>query len=144
MNEFNLTQDEIGVRVAKPRSTISNTLRLLNLPEEIKEALIAKKITWGHAKYLLGLDSEAKQLNVFRQIILNNLSLADTDKKIRSLGGTKAAKVKMDFNDQARSEDLQRWFGFKTELKRMSKGGRIIVSFGSDEELGEIMRKIQG
>lgn len=81
-------------RVGKARSTVANSLRLLSLPEEIKTALAQKRLSEAHAKYLLGLESEAQQLNVFRKILRQNLTVADTNQLIRRLGGTKEARVK--------------------------------------------------
>jgi len=141
INEFNLTQDEAAHRVGKPRSTMANTLRLITLPAEIQLALIEKKISEAHAKYLLGVDSDVKQLALFRKIMVNNLSVRDTDKMIKNMGGTKAAKVVPNFNDRDKEERLARFFNSKVELRRTRTGGQIIINFGNDEELGEIMSK---
>ncbi len=70
IDEFNLTQEELSKRLGKARPTITNILRLLNLPEEIQQALIQGKITESHAKIIIGLDTEAKQLELFKRIIL--------------------------------------------------------------------------
>ena len=141
MNEFNLNQDEVAARIGKPRSTVANTMRLINLPAEIQLALIEKKISEAHAKYLLGIESEAQQLVLFRKIMLNNLSVRDTDRIIKNMGGTKAAKIKTDFNDRDKEDRLARWFNSRVELRRGRQGGQIIINFSNDEELGEIMNK---
>jgi len=140
INEFNLSQDEAAHRVGKPRSTVANTLRLITLPAEIQLALIEKKITESHAKYLLGIEGEIQQLAMFRKIMVNNLSVRDTDKLIKSVGGTKAAKVVPNFNDRDKEERLARFFNSKVELRRKSHGGQVVINFSNDEELGEILR----
>ncbi|PIT95288.1 chromosome partitioning protein ParB [Candidatus Falkowbacteria bacterium CG10_big_fil_rev_8_21_14_0_10_39_9] len=142
INEFNLTQEDASVRVGKSRSAVANSLRLLQLPAEVQLALIEKKITEAHAKYLLGLESPAKQLSVFKKILHQGLSVRDTDQLIKNLGGTKSALVKSDYRDKTRSEKLSHFFGAKVEIKRQKQGGQIIINFAGDEDLDEIIRKI--
>lgn len=100
MDEFNITQEEVAKRVGKARSSIANGLRLLALPLEIQEALAEGKISEAHAKYLLGLEGEEKQINMLKKILRQNLTVAETDKEIKRLGGTKAAKPK-DYTERA-------------------------------------------
>ncbi|MCU0680022.1 MAG: ParB/RepB/Spo0J family partition protein [Planctomycetes bacterium] len=142
MEEFNIGQDEVARRVSKARPSITNSLRLLNLPEEIQKALSEGLISEGHAKYLLGLDSEKKQLEVFRKITQYNLSVAETSKTIKHIGGTKAARIKENYADHEREERLRQFFGNKVEIKRKGKGGEIVISFFDDEALSEILSKI--
>jgi ParB family chromosome partitioning protein len=142
MNEFNLNQEEAALRVGKSRSSVANALRLLSLPADIQLALIEKKITEAHAKYLLGLDSAAKQLSVFKKILHQGLSVRDTDQLIKNLGGTKGAQVKTDYHDRSREDKLSRFFGFHAEIRRQKKGGQIIISFGNDDDLNEIIKKV--
>ncbi|MDD3711631.1 MAG: ParB/RepB/Spo0J family partition protein [Patescibacteria group bacterium] len=143
INEFNLTQDDLAKKLGKPRSTITNTLRFLALPKEIKEALIKRQISEAHAKYLLGLDSELKQLTIFRKILYNNLSVRETDKLIKEYGGTKKAKVIIGDGDKAIIDSLQLSLGTKVEIKRGQKGGKIEIFFYSDEDLVGILKKIK-
>jgi ParB family chromosome partitioning protein len=142
-DEFNLTQEEVAKQIGKSRSSVTNTLRLLNLPEEIRLALIDDKITEGHAKYLVGLESEARQMALFRKILHNNLSVRETSKESRRMGGTKAARIKINYEDKDKEFALREFFGTKAEIKRKGKGGKIIIDFYSNDELGEIMKKIK-
>ena len=143
IDEFNLTQEEVAKRVSKSRSAVANSLRLLNLPQEIKDAVIQGKISEGHAKFLIGLDSEEKQMNLFRKILRNNLSVHDTNKEARRMGGTKQARIKINYEDQDKELTLREFFGTKVEIKRKGKGGQIVVDFFSDDELGEIVDKVK-
>lgn len=143
MSEFNLTQEEIAKRVGKSRPSVANTLRLINLPEEIKLAIIDGKITEGHAKYLLGLESPDKQLTLFRKILHNNLSVADVDKEAKRMGGTKAARIKINYADKDKEFALREFFGSKCEIRRKGKGGQILIDFFSDEELKGIIEKVK-
>ncbi|MEI7620101.1 MAG: ParB/RepB/Spo0J family partition protein [Candidatus Falkowbacteria bacterium] len=142
INEFNLTQEDAAVRVGKSRSAVANSLRLLQLPAEVQLALIEKKISEAHAKYLLGLESPAKQLSVFKKILHQGLSVRDTDQLIKNIGGTKGAQVKSDYRDRSREEKLSHFFGAKAEIKRQKQGGQIVISFAGDEDLDEIIKKI--
>jgi ParB family chromosome partitioning protein len=143
IDEFNITQDAMAKRVSKSRPSITNTLRLLTLPDEIQTALVEGKITEGHAKYLVGLDTDVKQLNLFRKIMHNNLSVKETDNQARAMGGTKAARIKINYEDKDKEFALREFFGAKIEIKRKGKGGQIIIDFYSDEELREIISKVK-
>lgn len=140
--EFNLTQEELAHKVSKPRSSVANSLRLLNLSPTILQALAERKITEAHAKYLLGLDTAQREL-MFNKILRQSLSVKDTDTLIKSMGGTKAATVLRDPGDKTREERLKTFFASKAEIKRAKVGGRITIDFGSDEELNEIISKIE-
>ncbi len=142
IDEFNITQEEAAQRLGKARSSIANSLRLLSLPTEIQEALITEKITAAHAKYLLGIDNPAKQLNIFKKIIRQNLSVAQTNQEIKRLGGTKAAQVKTYF-DRTEEKRLSSILDTKVELRRRGSGGKIIIDFYNGEQLQEIIKKIQ-
>jgi len=143
MDEFNLTQEETAKKVSKSRPSVANTLRLLNLPQEIQLALIDEKITEGHAKYLLGIEGEEKQMNLFRKILHNNLSVKDTNNEARRMGGTKAARIKINYADKDKEFALRQFFGTKVEVKRKGKGGQIVIEFFSEEELNGIISKVK-
>jgi ParB family chromosome partitioning protein len=143
MDDFNLSLEEAAKKMGKSRPQISNTLRLLSLPEEIRNALAGGRLSEAHAIYLLGLDTEVKQLNVFRKIIQNDWTVRETNKQVRKMGGTKEARIKDNFSDRAREASFREFFGTKTEIKRGNKGGKIIIDFYSDEELAEMVRKIK-
>jgi len=141
IDEFNISQEDAAKRMGKARSTVANSLRLLLLPDEIKTALAEKRISEAHAKYLLGLDSEAKQINVYRKIVRNNMTVAETDREIKRLGGTKEARVK-DFADEDKEKRLAQTLGTKINIKRQGKNGKIIIDFFSEGELNDIIDKI--
>ena len=142
IDEFNITQEEAAKKVGKARSSVANALRLLALPLEIQEALDASKISEAHAKYLLGIEGEEKQLVMLKKILRHDLTVAETNKEIKRLGGTKAAKVK-DYLDKAKEDELSEKLSNKVEIKRQGQGGKILIDFYSDEELGNILTKIR-
>lgn len=142
MGDFGLSADKVAQRVGKSRSKIANTLRLLSLPAEIQSALAAGAISEGHAIYILGLDSPIKQMDVFRKITMNSWTVAETGKQVKKLGGTKNSQVKINLGDDDKEKRLEDYFGTKAEIKRARQGGKIILSFFSEEELDGIMGKI--
>lgn len=146
IDEFNLKQEEVAKKVAKSRAFVTNTLRLLTLPEEIQKAIFEKKISFGHAKAILSLKTEEEQLKLFKNILLNNLSVRDSE------SGAKSVKVKKhlrSFNQKTPlildyEERLAQSLGTKVEIKKTGKTGKVIVDFFSEEELGNIMEVISG
>lgn len=142
IEEFNITQEEAAKKVGKARSSVANALRLLSLPAAIQDALVLGKITEAHAKYLLGLEGEAKQLAMLKKILRQNLTVAETDREIKKIGGTKAAKVK-DYFDRAKESELGEFLSTKVEIRRQGRGGKLLIDFYSEEELNEIIKKIK-
>ena len=142
IDEFNLTQQALAQRLGKARSSIANTLRLLNLPEPIQEALKQGKISEGHAKILVSLEPESKQLIFFKRILRAGLSVGQTQKEIQGAKQVKNKKKPLSYADQTKKRTLEQFFGTKVEIKRKAKGGQIIISFFSDEELDEIVGKV--
>lgn len=140
--EFNLNQEQLAKKLGKSRPVITNTLRILQLPEIIQEALVNGEITEGHAKILVGLDSERKQFELFNRIRTRRLTVDDTLLEARRMGGTKQARVLINHADKDKEMQLRQFFGTKSEIKRVRKGGQIIVHFGSEEELEGIIEKL--
>lgn len=144
IDEFNLSQEEMAKRVGKARSSISNSLRILNLPEEIQQALIEGRINEGHSKVIAGLDSPEKQIALFKKITRGGLSVDGCVKEARVMGGTKSARIKINYGDKDKEFAFREFFGTKVEVKRKGKGGQIIIDFYSDDELAEIVKKVKG
>jgi len=140
MDEFNLNQEAMAGRVGKSRPSVANTLRLLNLPEEIQAAVMEEKISEGHAKLL---EDEAKQMSLFRKILHGGLSVNDTSDEARKLGGTKQARIKINYADKDKEFAFREFFGTKVEINRKGNGGQVIITFFSDDELESIVDKIK-
>ena len=142
IDEFNITQEEVAKKVGRARSSVANALRLLTLPDEAQQALSAGKITEAHAKYLLSIEGKDKQINMLKKIMRHDLTVAQTDQEIKRLGGTKGAKTK-DYFDRAKEDEMSQLLGTKVEIKRQGRGGKLIIDFFSDDELGDILTKIR-
>lgn len=143
MDEFNLSQEEMAGRVGKSRPSVANTLRLLNLPGEIQGALIESRISEGHAKLLVGIDDAGKQMDLFRKIMKGGLSVSGTSSEARKLGGTKQARIKINYADKDKEFAFREFFGTKVEINRKGRGGQVIITFFSDDELEAMTDKIK-
>jgi ParB family chromosome partitioning protein len=143
IDEFNLGQEELARRLGKSRPVITNTLRFLNLPQEIQQALIDGRINEGQAKIIVGLPDQNKQFALYEKITRRKMTLDDTMRESRVMGGTKMARIKVNYVDQDKELAFREFFGAKTEIRRHGRGGEVILYFYSDEELREMVGKIR-
>ncbi len=143
VDEFNLTQEVVAKRVGISRSGVTNTLRLLNLPEDLQAALIEGRISEGHAKLIAGLDDEDRQMSLYHKIVQKKLSVHAAVNEARKMGGTKKARIKINYGDKDKEFALREFFGTKVEIKRKGRGGQILIDFYSDEELNEMIGKVK-
>ncbi|MCX5835822.1 MAG: ParB/RepB/Spo0J family partition protein [Deltaproteobacteria bacterium] len=141
IEKFNLSQEELSTRVGKDRSTIANTIRLLKLPQEVKQALRNKTLTAGHARSLLALDSPAEQITVFHVIKKKSLSVRDTERLIqnrkRTPSKTKSAKRDPSLLDLENT--LSSRLMTAVHVTRGKKSGRIEIRFNTAEELHRLV-----
>lgn len=151
IEECNLTQEAMAERVGKKRTTVTNYLRLLKLPAEIQFAIRAKKISMGHAKALLSLESGKDQLKLANQIVEQDLSVRQIEQKIQKLGQKKEKKEKeeipvIELPDSHFKviEIVGKYFNNNITAKRDSKGaGEITIRFNSDAEVEEFLKVLE-
>ncbi|MXV17005.1 ParB/RepB/Spo0J family partition protein [Hufsiella ginkgonis] len=146
IDECKLKQEELGDRVSKNRSTVTNYLRLLKLPPAIQVSVRDNNISMGHAKALLGLEGSDKQLYVHREILSRNLSVRKAEELVRALqqSGKVPSESKktpaMTFQYQKVQDDLASKFATRVKLKMQSQGkGAIEIPFVSDDDLNRIL-----
>ncbi|MFA6098109.1 MAG: ParB/RepB/Spo0J family partition protein [Patescibacteria group bacterium] len=145
IDEFNLTQEEVGKKVGQSRAAVSNALRLLTLEPEIQKALIEGIITEGHAKVLLGIKNEIERLKVFKNIISHKLSVRSAEDKARTVTVRKHIRQSSkDPNITALEESIREKLGTKVEIQKNGEQGLVKIHFYSTEELREIINKITG
>jgi ParB family chromosome partitioning protein len=147
VDEFGMTQQQVAEKVGKNRVSVTNTLRLLKLPEKVKAALLTEEITEGHARAMLRLRDEKAQLEVLRAIMRRGLSVRQTEDLVRRMvkePATKPRSVEKSPELSALEEEFRRALGTKVSLSRGRKGGRLVVYFYSDEELQGIYDLIVG
>jgi len=145
--DFGLSHEEIAARVGKNRATITNTLRLIKLPEDVKEALVSGKISEGHARALLSLPSEEAQGAVLKSILKLTLNVRQTEELVRKLSGEKPQKqlpAAPDPEIKALEEQLRQRLGTKVSLNQRSKGGTLTIHYYSAEELDTLLEMILG
>ncbi len=147
IEDFTLTQGEVAERVGKSRVAITNTLRLLNSPEQVQQAIVDGEITEGHARAMLGLNSIAEQIEMLEQIRRRNLTVRQTENLVRSWltkpvekqperGGMSPEMLRIE-------SQLREALGTRVTLKRGSRsGGKIEIEYASDEELQAIYDRL--
>ena len=148
IDEINLTQEECSERVGKNRSTISNFLRLLKLPNEIQKALINGKISNGHARSLVSIKSEESQINLFYDIIENGYSVREVEqlskefspKTYKQISKVKPPKYTVPFKYQKIIHDLSKKTNTSLELRYNENGkGKLIIPFSNDKGLTDLI-----
>jgi ParB family transcriptional regulator, chromosome partitioning protein len=153
LDECNLTQEALSQKVSKNRSTVTNFLRLLKLPAEIQLGLRDEKITMGHAKALISIENEQKQLSVYQNVVEGALSVRETEELAREeKSGNKEktatgdiskktdSQIPLSFEQQKSLSDLKRLLNSKVDLKVNNKGkGKLVIEFNSQEQLQNIL-----
>jgi len=144
-DEFGLTHEEIAYRVGKSRVAVTNTIRLLNLPEPVRQALAEQKISEGHARALLALSSAVAQVSVLNTILQKDLTVRQAEELVRRLSGTRpepAPHKPADPEIEALEERLRASLGTKVTLRHGKKGGSLTIHYYSDEELNALVAQI--
>jgi ParB family chromosome partitioning protein len=141
--EFNLNNVEIGKKVGKSREYVSNSLRLLSLPDEIQGALKAGLIYEGHARALLMLeDRKEEMMTLFRDIQTRKLSVREVEKLTREIAWDRARKKEAKPEIQAMEKALAESLGTQVEIREDAKGGKLIINFFSPEDLEAILARV--
>jgi ParB family chromosome partitioning protein len=147
MDDFGLTQEQVAERVGKSRVAVANSVRLLRLPEEIKNSLAQGYITEGHARAILSLDKPEDQRALWRVVLKRGLNVRQTEETVRRLamgprpkrpGHAPPPEIK------ALEERFREALGTKVQLFRSRRGGRLVIHFYSEEELQALYELIVG
>lgn len=153
VKEFNLTQEEIAARVSKNRATITNSMRLLKLDQQIQEMLIQNLISSGHARALLSLDDKGLQLKAAKMILDDSLSVRETERLVKRL----AKEDEMEESKKEKDKDealaliyqnledrMKSIMGTKVSIHNKDKNkGRIEIEYYSEAELERIVEMIE-
>jgi len=147
MDEFNLTQQELAEVTAKSRTLVSNTIRLLKLNEKIQKDISEGRISFGHAKLLLGIEDEELQGLVCDKIINHNLSVRETENLIKNITKKPRKKFKVKNltieNFPEAEEQLRNILGTKIKINYNGKKGQIAIDFYSKEDLIRIIELLK-
>jgi ParB family chromosome partitioning protein len=140
---FGLSQEDLSARVGKDRSTIANTLRLLKLPPAVRNALIEKKITSGHARSFLGIDSLKEQMKMLETVLKKTLSVRDTERLMQNSNKTSQGKkrLKKDTYIMDTERILSRILMARVQIySNKKKSGRIEIIFNSADDLHRLIK----
>ena len=144
IDEFSLTQEQVADKVGKKRATISNILRLLDLPQEIQKALAENKITIGHAKVILSQEGRNNQLKLLEKILQATLSVRQAEgevKKVKVKGHERS--LEKDPEVLGKEERLRAILNTKVKINKKGQTGNIAIDFYSNEELENLVRLIE-
>lgn len=145
LEDFNITQEELGKRVGKSRTVITNCIRLLNLDKRVQEYLIDSVISEGHARIILSIENNDLQYEVSQRIIDEGLSVRATEKLIKNL---QVNKIKTEKNNNEEPQNiyindiqnkLEDVFGTKVNLKNKNNKGKIEIEYYSNDDLQRIL-----
>ncbi len=146
IDEVGLKQEQLGERVGKNRTTVTNYLRLLKLPPAIQASIRDQKISMGHARALINVDGVDKQLYIHQEILDKNLSVRKVEEIVRNLqhiplpAGEKQKERAVSFQYQKLQDDLASKFATRVKLKVSQNGkGAIEIPFMSDDDLNRIL-----
>jgi ParB family transcriptional regulator, chromosome partitioning protein len=146
-DDFTLTQEMIANKVGKSRAAVTNILRLLKLPRSIKDDLISEKLSMGHARALLGLEDTRKAQALCKEIFKEDLTVRQTESRVNRLkqrapvkSAYPAAKKNIFIKDL--EKELERKLGTKVEISPKKMGGKLVVTYYSDDDLERIQNLI--
>jgi ParB family transcriptional regulator, chromosome partitioning protein len=145
--EFQISHEQIAIRVGKSRTSVTNTLRLLKLPHSVQRALAARKISEGHARALLALTTAQAQIAALETILRHDLNVRQTEELVRKLSGEKPTSQPKPAPPPelvALEERLRSQLGTRVSLNHGQKGGTLVIHYYSDEELDHIVLRILG
>ena len=154
IEECDLTQEACSERIGKNRTTITNFLRLLKLPEDIQLGLQEQKISAGHARALLSLKGKQSQINLFHDTIANAYTVREVEQMVKTFAEsgyqrtskekTQRIKIPLPFDKQRKMHELSSFLDREVELKVSKKGkGKLIISFSSNEDFEKILGLIK-
>lgn len=146
IDQYTLTQDEVARKVGKGRTTVTNMLRLLNLPLKIQRAVADGIISEGHARPLLSLPGLEKQLAMFDEVVKENMTVRQVEARAREVmerpKQVKAPRSSSDPQVAALESELRGKLGTKVKIQKSGESGKIMIEFYSQEELQSFMDKI--
>ncbi|MDR0823327.1 MAG: ParB/RepB/Spo0J family partition protein [Endomicrobium sp.] len=143
LEEFNHTHEEIAKKISKNRSVITNSLRLLNLPQDIQDLLAEGKISSGHGRMLAGIEDEKVLRDTVDRILNDKLPVRAVEKLVKSIKASKKPAAKQEIELTNFTEDLQRKFGTKVKIIGSSKKGKIEIHYFSLDDLERISGQLK-
>jgi ParB family transcriptional regulator, chromosome partitioning protein len=143
-DEFDLTQEQIADAMGKDRSSVANTLRLLRLPAAVREHVGAGALSMGHARALLGLETEAAITKAGAEVMARRLSVRDTEALVKRMTSPPPVKKEPtpDVHTRAAEQELRLSLGAPVRIVRGRKGGRIEIDYGTEDDLQRLFEAL--
>jgi ParB family chromosome partitioning protein len=140
VDQFGLTQDDVAAAVGKDRSSIANTLRLLRLPENVRQDVAAGRLSMGHARALLALNDQAAIRTLAADTVARGYSVRQVEALVKKLAGGPPARVeaRVDVHTRAAEEQMRLSLGTRVQIIRRGKGGSVRIHFKSEDDLQRI------
>lgn len=151
ISEFKLSQQQVAEKVGKDRATVANAVRLLSLPNEIKDMIAANDLSVGHAKVLLSLPEPKKQIEFAKKVIAEKIAVRKLEKMVQSaIKGAEAEEEPKAFDSNVTQrlisglgEELQKMLGTKVTIDYSNSKGKISIHFYSDDELSNLVERLK-
>ena len=143
MDQYNLTQQKIADILGKSRSSIANTVRILNLDERVIEIALQGKLTEGHCKALMAIDDPDKQYEMALRMVESGDSVRDAEKKMHIKKKMKKKDEKYEAIYRDIEQSFRGFFGTKVKLDAGARKGKIIISYNSNDDLERILQLIK-
>jgi ParB family transcriptional regulator, chromosome partitioning protein len=146
IEEFGVSQDDIAKKVGLNRVTITNKIRLLLIPEEVKEDVLNEKLSEGHARALLGIKDETSLIAAADLVVKRGMSVRETEALVRKInygkGSTTKRWKKSDKETEKYSEMLSKKLGYTANITKMTKGGKVVIRYNTQDELKDLIDKL--
>jgi ParB family chromosome partitioning protein len=146
IDEFGISQDDIAKKVGLNRVTITNKIRLLAIPEEVKEDILNEKLSEGHARALLGIKDSTSLVAAADLVIKREMSVRETEALVRKInygkGSTTKNWKKSDEETEKYSTLLSKKLGYTANVVKMTKGGKVVIRYNTQTELKDLMEKL--
>ncbi len=146
IDEFGVSQDDIAKKVGLNRVTITNKIRLLSIPEKVKEDILNEKLSEGHARALLGIRDETSLVAAADLVVKRGMSVRETESLVRKINYGKGSATKAWQKTDKEAEDysnvLSKKLGYTANIIKMSKGGKVVIRYNTHSELEDLMKKL--
>ncbi len=145
-DQFGLTQTDIAKKMGLSRVAVTNKIRLLGLPDRVKENVLNGELSEGHARALLGINDEPSLIAAANIIIKKELSVRETEELVRKVnfGKQKYSEERIEFDHNTKSliDNISKKIGYTVRLSRMSKGGKLTIRYMTKSELQDLLKKL--
>lgn len=144
IKEYNLTQAELATRIGKSRTALTNTLRLLQLPEELRLAILEGRLSPGHARAVLVLSSESDQVKLADKIVTEGLSVRQAESLVRlwQVAGIPKARLPLPKSYRSAAKKLRSFLGTRVKVKRVRNKNKVEIEFQDEFELERILNLV--